>query len=755
MQNDLQTSKDFINGAYPVLGKIALKYQTISQEQLDKATAVFNKKLKADSNYSFKRVLIEEKMASIDQIDLLLIIQEYWDTRFAGEKFGTVAIRKGYLSQNDIDFAIKIQKHNFFSKKINQRIGDILIDKGILTKQQCDEIIAEQKKGCLPIKKNFALNDKTKNKDDETEILDLEKQFHKTVEQDKKFIEIAITKGFTSQLEIDRALLKQEMEYTIRKFLRTIHEILITDENISDDQAHQILEELKTKLIVNKDAISEHMKNAVKIIIQKDNFSAYLHIKKSIKNITVEFIENLINEKKIIIGVIKKDKIADFIKGGLSAPSKIKIAQGILPQTANSKTVKYLFEQNTDSNNILLEVEKDDTIALIEQKTQGKSGKDIFGNLCPPLSSIFDASLICGYGVRLADNEKSIIASIEGQPCKTIDGKFNVFSKTLIQGDADVKAGPIEGHTNISITGVLTGAFPVKGASLSAKEVKGANVNLTGDVIITTGIKDSHIITQGSVSAKYILNSKISAFCDIIVENEIINSTILTSGKCTVEKNKIIASNITAKGGIYSINIGSKDTDACNITVGTDDHIKSEINKIDIAISKLQNKLDEHENQKKRFELIRNDIQKQTKQMKAINSKVRKVLKSLQTQEQNKKTKSLIKEVSAKKDETLISIEKLAEKQKSIINNIINVKRTIKTIEPKIKPVIAKYHGKKNMFINWAKKKQSVSEIIVTGEVKAGTTFNSPNATTTFGQSYKNILSKEVNNQKEMVIINK
>ncbi|OQY13739.1 MAG: hypothetical protein B6I31_00560 [Desulfobacteraceae bacterium 4572_19] len=767
MQNDSQTPKGCIDGPYPLFGKIALKYRTITREQLEKATVIFNEKYKNNPEFPFSKVLIEENMASTDQIDLLQVIQEYWDARFAGEKFGSLAISKGYLSQKDITFALKIQKREFFSKKINQRIGDILVDQGILTDAQCSEIIAEQTKTqapSLPKEESGAIpvNDPNFLDENEAGITDLERQYRKTLNRDRSFIEIAISKGFTSQLEIDRALLKQEMEYTIRKLLRTINEILIEEKHITEKQCDEVFEVLKQK--INKktdssDVSMEHLRDFIKIVVSEDKLSAYIQIKKDIKDkVSVAFIKGLIDEKKITLGVIDKQKIADFIKNGLSALSTLKIAQGIRPQTVNDISVDYLFESNgvagKKTSGKPPSVIKGDTIAKLEQMIQGMPGKDIFGNMIapPPLA---DASLMCGNGVRLANNKKTLIASISGTPCKTLDGKFNVFSKTIIHEDADVRTGPIKGKTNIYIAGTLTGAFPVSGGTLSANEIRGANAKLTGDVTIATGITDAVIVTQGNVSAKYILNSKISAFLDVTVENEIIDSTVLTSGKCKVEKSRILASDITAKKGVFAVGIGSNGTQACNITVGTEGHIQSEINKIDTSIYKLRSKLDDKENKKSEFKALRDKINKKTKKLNAINSKAGKILTSLQKQTQNDKTKSLIEEVTAKKDETIVSLKKLGKEKKSVGKKIIKITKLIETISPGIQLAIVKLQKKKEVFLDWAKNKQGIPEIRVTGQVKKGTLFNGLNATVTIDEDCKNILSKEVKNQEEMVVIKK
>jgi hypothetical protein len=61
-------------------------------------------------------------------------------------KFGEIAVRKGYASEDDVTGALEAQKEYLEKHKIHKHIGAILMEKGVLTPDDVKLILEEQKR---------------------------------------------------------------------------------------------------------------------------------------------------------------------------------------------------------------------------------------------------------------------------------------------------------------------------------------------------------------------------------------------------------------------------------------------------------------------------------------------------------------------------------------------------------------------------------------------------------------------------------
>ena len=57
------------------------------------------------------------------------------------KRFGTIAVKKGFITQEQLIQAFRIQIEENFEKGEHRLIGAILLDQGIMTMQQIDEVI--------------------------------------------------------------------------------------------------------------------------------------------------------------------------------------------------------------------------------------------------------------------------------------------------------------------------------------------------------------------------------------------------------------------------------------------------------------------------------------------------------------------------------------------------------------------------------------------------------------------------------------
>jgi hypothetical protein len=57
------------------------------------------------------------------------------------KRFGTIAVKKGFITQEQFIQAFRIQIEENLEKGEHRLIGAILLDQGIMTMQQIDEVI--------------------------------------------------------------------------------------------------------------------------------------------------------------------------------------------------------------------------------------------------------------------------------------------------------------------------------------------------------------------------------------------------------------------------------------------------------------------------------------------------------------------------------------------------------------------------------------------------------------------------------------
>ncbi len=214
----------------------------------------------------------------------------------------------------------------------------------------------------------------------------------------------------------------------------------------------------------------------------------------------------------------------------------------------------------------------------------GQSGIDVSGHEIPvrePVDMVFEA----GPGTRFSEDGNKIYALIDGQPHLDVMGKISICPELKIKGDLGFETGDIVFDGNVVVEGTVKSGFKVKGASLTAREVQGAQIELTGDLNVSLGIVNAQLVNvKGSIQAKYIHNSTINAFGDLIVQQEIMDSAIRLSGACINTKGVIIASEISANRGIEAGTVGTENSRPPKLQVGTDGHTHFLITRVETNI---------------------------------------------------------------------------------------------------------------------------------------------------------------------------
>ncbi|MCF6249073.1 MAG: FapA family protein, partial [Desulfobacula sp.] len=179
----------------------------------------------------------------------------------------------------------------------------------------------------------------------------------------------------------------------------------------------------------------------------------------------------------------------------------------------------------------------------------------------------------------------------------------SVCPEYQVKGDIGFETGDVDFDGNVVVNGTVKQGFKVKCASLTAKEIQGAEIDVEGDLNVSLGIVDTELVkVKGSVQAKFVHNSKISAFGDLIVQKEIIDSQIYLSGACINKTGVILNSKISAKMGIEAGNIGNKSSRPSTLTVGVDEHTNLLVAKVDSKLNINHNAAEELKKECREFE---------------------------------------------------------------------------------------------------------------------------------------------------------
>jgi len=131
--------------SYLLLGKLAIKYNFISNEQLQNALAIHGA-LPPQKKQYLGKIFVAKGMMSQAQLNFLISTQKNLEIRKLDIKFGTIAVYNSFATQAQIDWALQEQNMLFKKTKRLKLIGDILFESKVITKSQRHTILLEQKR---------------------------------------------------------------------------------------------------------------------------------------------------------------------------------------------------------------------------------------------------------------------------------------------------------------------------------------------------------------------------------------------------------------------------------------------------------------------------------------------------------------------------------------------------------------------------------------------------------------------------------
>ncbi len=512
---------------------------------------------------------------------------------------------------------------------------------------------------------------------------------------------IAVKKGIITYFQLQHAIKEQRLStYSNNSFVPII-DILVNSGIITKSQHKEFLALTPHRDLEPPPEVEETKEDSY-ITIAGDNLSATIcHV----PELTMEKIKNDLTDKNIIYGIANNYLIDKYLKAeDKSAP--FEIAKGIPPQKGLSDKIIYFFDTEPFKVGTLTEdgtmdwknrgdipmVEPEKLLAKIEPGTNGQPGTNIFGSSVPAPQKT-TVTLQWGSGTKKSEDNIECYSTINGQPMISSKGEICVLPILKIDGDVGIKTGHVDFDGLVDVNGTIQKGFNVKAKSLRTKQIVDSKVTVSDDILIFEGVYGSAINNDGTLKAGHIRSSQVISLGAITVQGEIAESKIETNGKCAV-KGAILASEISAKKGINSNNIGSEVASPSRLTVGIDLRAKREIGKIKKDIFNLKKgdsykKLEiENKTLEKRSEQINSELGEIAQVQDKLIVKLRNISESQDNNaETTEELEQKIKKIDDKVEELMGEDEKATEKIAENKDTMSNRGNKIEELNQKIREI--------------------------------------------------------------------
>ena len=363
----------------------------------------------------------------------------------------------------------------------------------------------------------------------------------------------------------------------------------------------------------------DSLMESLDIVVSEDKLEAHLVVKKPLdRDTSYKDIHYFLAEKKVLFGVVEEDKIRNFLKKKLLHNRPWKIAEGKAPVPPKDGEVNYLFdidplkqtpvEQEGDSKERIDFKDRGEMPyvtkgTLVAERTPGipgVQGMDVYGSAIKTKKAK-QATLRCGEGVEQSYDKRLANAKIDGMPMLLVERnqeKVIVVPEYFIKGDVNLKTGNVKFKGPVVVEGAVESGFKVNCATLTAKEIMKAIIEVDGDVMTSGGIIGAKINCKGKIEAKFIKGATIESLSNVTAPGGIIDSKIDTGGEIIVEKGKILNSEICSYQGIRTRDIGSATAPESTLTIGVDPTLLRQAKqyKADIAAKKKEREIAKEEN---------------------------------------------------------------------------------------------------------------------------------------------------------------
>jgi len=581
-----------------------------------------------------------------------------------------LALKYGTISHDQYTHLLKL----FSFEKEQTDIEDLLLDEGMVTPYQL-------------------------------ELLKLIQEYYIVRKSGKEFGKIAIEKGLATMADINQALELQKKEFKKSRHNKRIGDILVETRIITSKQKDLILNEqnLFNKLDHNykESRISKNeekgreredeQQSEITVLVSSDHMTAWIERSNPDQiAITLNQVKDAIMKYGIVNGIYPDSFIQCFLDVRVK---KFPVAWVDCSYFLRRQSNFSLYIRNDTGKPIekkkgdVLTEQTDAAIQIQVENLYGENINAVTGN---------DFFVRCGVNTRWSRDRLKILATKSGIPALSADRKVFIHPVVHLLEDADYRYGPIEPYANLSVSGAITGAFPITAGTVRADEIRGANIDAIGDIHARVGITDAVIRAQGDVHARYVHNSRIETFGNVYIQNEIIDSQIRCGRKFESPTCRVISSKIYAKGGVVLSGVGSERSAPSTIVAGSEHHAIGLVQPILDIMNSILAKLEELKDEEGYQQSQAGKNFKKMIELKTFHDKAMKK-KDVLLSELNEKKETL-------NEKTLVNIQKLISIYDQRMNSSLATLKTMNASKKEHDECIAELKKKISIFAAQAEK---------------------------------------------------
>lgn len=467
-KNDPEIGKPEISKYDRVLAKIALTNKLLTKKQLAEAFSIQSLGKRKDRDTPLAEILLAKKMILPEMLNALHSATK----RRMGRRFGVLAVRKNFATQEQVDNALKIQSEEYRKTKDCRRIGDILVAEGAINGEQRDLIWREQEQiEKLP---DSARHQTTASGDEQDASPGQAPQVTIDIAEDRITATLILGPGNPNDVslaQVKALLAEQAIQYGI----------------LDDDAIHDFLQRQRTKessLVVAKG----------KPPVPGQNASITYHFQ-------TEFLG---------AGKITEDGVIDYrergerphVEAGALLAEKIPPKEGVPGISVTGEEIP---------------------VADVEDiKLKCEGGTELSGDGLQAYAKIEGEPNLSKTGVISVFSELNIKGDVDFQT-GNVDFEGNVNVSGSIHDGFQVKGGNVFAKEimaakivckgDVVVPGGIIGAVIEAEGSVVAKYIENANIKAFGDVTVGKEVRDSKIRASGRFASETgkIISSYVSA----------------------------------------------------------------------------------------------------------------------------------------------------------------------------------------------------------------------------------------------------
>ncbi|MEW6647282.1 MAG: flagellar assembly protein A [Pseudomonadota bacterium] len=523
------------------IGEVAERLHLLTAAQVQAALAARAVK-PLDDEHDPGLVFVEEGLLSRAQLDYVETVRRFKSVRIVEKRFGDLAVARGWATWEQVNAAMEVQKILFMKEHKEVMIGEMLVRQHVLTADQRDILLKVQHRARQ------------------------EAAAGKAAAPVAAAAPAAAEPPPAAQGEIATA--------------------------VEGPAATPAPAAARKPAPAGSYAIS----------IAPDHLTAYVTLTEGASRPGVEDLRQALRLAHVEYG-IDEDELQQACAPAAPAGQPLPVAHGLAPQPGQDASIEYLFELHPlkagreiddaidfKDRGDVPQVEAGSVLARKQPAVDGVPGRDVHGRVLK-VAKVKDARLQAGNGAQLAPDRLAVMAQVAGNPVLTASGVIAVHPEYRIDGDLGYNTGHVDFAGRVIVNGTVQQGFRVKCGELVAKEIEGGEVEASGDVLVAGGVIGARVRADGVVKTKYLHTTHVEAMGDVLVQREVVESTVETSGVFHGETCTLLASTVSAKGGVIVQEIGSPSSPPCHITVGVDERVQHQIAQHEISIAELEQAL--------------------------------------------------------------------------------------------------------------------------------------------------------------------